>query len=79
MKPNPQTIAQMSQYLGLKNLAGQHTELIKRAHEKLIAYQTRGYMILNAENIARPVNSARKALRLHTIVLPQSIIRRWQR
>lgn len=34
MKTKPETIARMSEYLGLKNLAVQHTELIKRAHEQ---------------------------------------------
>jgi DNA replication protein DnaC len=49
MKPNPQTIAQMSEYLGLKNLTQHHSELIKRAHEKQLGLLEFLEMVLSEE------------------------------
>ena len=53
MKTKPQTIAQMSEYLGLKNLAQKHTELIKRSHEKQLGLLDFLEMILREEVILK--------------------------
>ena len=53
MKTKPQTIAQMSEYLGLKNLAQKHTELINRSHEKQLGLLDFLEMILREEVILK--------------------------
>ena len=53
MQTKPETIAQMSQYLGLKNLATQHTELIKRSHEKQLGLLDFLDMVLRDEVVLK--------------------------
>ena len=53
MKTKPDTIAQMSQYLGLKNLAVHHTELIQRAHEKQLGLLDFLDMVLGEEALRK--------------------------
>ena len=53
MKTKPDTIAQMSQYLGLKNLALHHTELIQRAHEKQLGLLDFLEMVLGEEALRK--------------------------
>jgi DNA replication protein DnaC len=53
MKTTPDTIVQMSEYLGLKNLATQHHELIKRAHEKQMGLLDFLEMVLREEALRK--------------------------
>ena len=53
MKTTPDTIAQMSEYLGLKNLSQQYTEYIRRAHEKQLGLREFLEMILQEEAIRK--------------------------
>jgi len=53
MKTTPDTITRMSEYLGLKNLALHHTELIQRAHEKQLGLLDFLDMILGEEALRK--------------------------
>jgi DNA replication protein DnaC len=53
MKAKPETIPQMSEYLGLKNLALEHAGLIKRAHEKQLGLLDFLEMVLREETVLR--------------------------
>jgi len=53
MKAKPETIAQMSEYLGLKNLSRQYTEYVQQAHEKQLGLLEFLQLILQEETIRK--------------------------
>ena len=74
MKTKPETIAQMSKYLGLKNLAVQHAELIKEAHEKQLGLLDFLQMILRKETILKRENSIRYRIRESRLPRPYKLL-----
>jgi len=75
MKTNAETIAQMSQYLGLKNLATQHAQLIKRAHEKQLGLQEFLEMLLKEEAILKQECGIRYRIRESRLPKPYKLLR----
>lgn len=74
MKAKPETIAQMSEYLGLKNLAQNHTELIKRAHEKQLGLLDFLEMVLREETILRQECGIRYRIRESRLPHPYKLL-----
>jgi len=74
MKTKPETISQLSEYLGLKNLAGQHTELIKRAHEKQLGLLDFLEMVLREEAILKQECGIRYRIRESRLPRPYKLL-----
>lgn len=74
MKAKPETISQLSEYLGLKNLAGQHTELIKRAHEKQLGLLDFLEMVLHQEAILKQECGIRYRIRESRLPKPYKLL-----
>ena len=74
MKTNAETIAQMSQYLGLKNLLVNYPELIKRAHEKQLGLQDFLEMILREESILKQECGIRYRIRESRLPKPYKLL-----
>src|SRR5271157_1123965 len=74
MKTKPETIAQMSEYLGLKNLALQHTELLKRAHEKQLGLLEFLEMVLREEAILKQECGIRYRIRESRLPRPYKLL-----
>jgi len=74
MKTKPETIPQMCEYLGLKNLAAQHTELIKRAHEKQLGLLDFLDMVLRDEVIIRQECGIRYRIRESRLPRPYKLL-----
>ena len=74
MKTKPETISQLSEYLGLKNLAAQHTELIKRAHEKQLGLLDFLEMILREEAILKQECGIRYRIRESRLPRPYKLL-----
>jgi len=74
MKPNPQSITQMCEYLGLKNLAVQHTRLIKQAHEKQQGMLDFLEIILREEVIQKRESSIRYRIRESHLPKPYKLL-----
>lgn len=74
MKPNPQTIAQMSEYLGLKNLAQHQSELIKRAHEKQLGLLDFLDMVLREEALHKRECSIRYRIKESHLPRPYKLL-----
>ena len=74
MKTKPQTIPQMSEYLGLKNLARQHPELIKRAHEKQLGLLDFLDMVLRDEVIIKQECGIRYRIRESRLPRPFKLL-----
>ena len=74
MKTKPDTIAQMSEYLGLKNLAQKHTELIKRSHEKQLGLLDFLEMILREEVILKQECGIRYRIRESRLPRPYKLL-----
>jgi DNA replication protein DnaC len=75
MKPNPpQTIARMSEYLGLKNLAQHHSELIKRAHEKQLGLLEFLEMVLSEEAILKQESHIRYRIKESHLPRPYKLL-----
>ena len=74
MKTKPDTIAQMSEYLGLKNLAQQHTELIKRAHEKQLGLLDFLDMVLRDEVVLKQECGIRYRIRESHLPRPYKLL-----
>ncbi|MDP1870912.1 MAG: ATP-binding protein, partial [Gallionella sp.] len=74
MKTKPETISQMSEYLGLKNLAGQHTELIKRAHEKQLGLLDFLDMVLREEVVLKQECGIRYRIRESRLPRPYKLL-----
>lgn len=74
MKAKPETIAQMSEYLGLKNLCLQHTELIKQAHEKQLGLLDFLEMILQQEVIRKRESTIRYRIQESHLPRPYKLL-----
>lgn len=74
MKAKTETIAQMCQYLGLKNLALQHTELIKHAHEKQLGLLNFLEMILQQEVIRKKESAIRYRIKESHLPRPYKLL-----
>ncbi len=74
MKTKPKTITQMSQYLGLKNLAVQHTQLIKQAHEKQLGLLDFLEMALREETILKQECGIRYRIRESRLPRPYKLL-----
>jgi len=74
MKTKPETIPQLSEYLGLKNLAMQHAELIKQAHEKQLGLLDFLEMVLRQEAILRQECGIRYRIRESRLPRPYKLL-----
>ena len=74
MRTKPETITQMSEYLGLKNLAVQHTELVKRAHEKQLGLLDFLEMVLRQETIRKQECGIRYRIRESRLPRPYKLL-----
>lgn len=74
MKTKPETIAQMSEYLGLKNLAVNHNQLIKQAHEKQLGLLDFLQMLLHQETILRQERGIRYRIRESRLPRPYKLL-----
>jgi len=74
MNAKPETIAQMSEYLGLKNLSLQHTELIKQAHEKQLGLLDFLEMILQQEVIRKRESTIRYRIQESHLPRPYKLL-----
>jgi len=74
MKTKPDTIAQMSEYLGLKNLSKQYTEYIKRAHEKQLGLLDFLELIMREEVIIKQECGIRYRIRESRLPRPYKLL-----
>lgn len=74
MKTKPETIKQLCEYLGLKNLAEKHPELIKGAHEKQLGLLDFLEMVLRQETILRQESGIRYRIRESRLPKPYKLL-----
>lgn len=74
MKAKPETITQMSEYLGLKNLAVHHNQLINQAHEKQLGLMDFLQMLLHQETILRQERGIRYRIRESRLPRPYKLL-----
>jgi len=63
MKNNPTTIAELSEYLGLKNLSQQYQAIIQQAHEKQFGFTEFLELVLQQEAIRKRESSIQYRIR----------------
>jgi DNA replication protein DnaC len=74
MNTKPDTIKQLCEYLGLKNLAEQHPELIREAHEKQLGLLDFLEMVLQQEAILRQESGIRYRIRESRLPRPYKLL-----
>lgn len=74
MKAKSESITQMSEYLGLKSLAQQHTELIKQAHEKQLGLRDFLEMVLQQEVVRKRESAIRYRIKESHLPKPYKLL-----